>query len=208
MYAGAQAAGWRIGSRGVPGEDDRVIGEALLLCLVVMPLVGLAVDATRFGHRRKAVIWSVLAALSAASLGGLLIEDLLETELLVAVRSGHTRIVRTLVASSFRPDRFVIHRLFGCDPGPILIGARDVETARALMDAGADCNARELPSGRTALMRAASTGRSDLVRLLLERGADPMVRDASGATAVDYARRAPQKSEIEALLAGAPPPGP
>ena len=47
----------------------------------------------------------------------------------------------------------------------------DVETARRLLEAGADIDARD-QHGQTALMNAAHAGQVDLVRLLVERGAD------------------------------------
>lgn len=48
----------------------------------------------------------------------------------------------------------------------------------------------ESPNKSTPLMMAAHYGHPDLVRLLLEEGADPALRNEQGLTAVDFARRA------------------
>ena len=86
--------------------------------------------------------------------------------------------------------------------------ARAIRTMDILLDAGANVNARITDSrthtarimayvagrdqeGRTALFAAAESGRDKLVEHLLERGADPAVRDAGGKTALDVARNPP-----------------
>ncbi len=51
-----------------------------------------------------------------------------------------------------------------------------VEAAKALIDAGADVNARELRKGQTALMWAAAQSRPAMVKLLLDAGADANAR--------------------------------
>ena len=53
----------------------------------------------------------------------------------------------------------------------------DLELARLLLSADADVNARD-KSGETPLHRAAEEGRTDVVRLLPEAGADSEVADA------------------------------
>jgi len=61
-----------------------------------------------------------------------------------------------------------------------------IDTARLLLDAGADIN-RASPSGQTALHAAARLDLKDLVRFLGERGADLQAKDRSGATPLDIA---------------------
>jgi ankyrin repeat protein len=60
---------------------------------------------------------------------------------------------------------------------PLMLAAASGETAaiRALLDAGAHANAKELDRGDTALMFAAANNRLDAVKLMLQRGADPTI---------------------------------
>ncbi|MFP4906000.1 ankyrin repeat domain-containing protein, partial [Paraburkholderia sp. BR14261] len=57
------------------------------------------------------------------------------------------------------------------------------------------------PDGRTALMIAAMFNRSDIVDLLLARGANPAAHDAAGNTALDVAN-AMGAVDAATLLAG------
>jgi len=59
-------------------------------------------------------------------------------------------------------------------------------TAEALLDAGAAIDARD-GRGRTALHHAASVGYTDVVKFLVERGADLRAADADGLTPLDAA---------------------
>ena len=62
-----------------------------------------------------------------------------------------------------------------------------LETARCLLDHGADVN-RTSNSGYTALHYAAAYGRLPVVRLLRQRGADPQIKNTDGYTPADCAR--------------------
>ncbi|HTV52414.1 MAG TPA: ankyrin repeat domain-containing protein [Steroidobacteraceae bacterium] len=101
---------------------------------------------------------------------------------------------------------------------PTDIQARVIDTLDLLLAAGAHINARVTDShthtaklvayvqgrdheGQTAIFAAAEAGWDKVVKHLLDRGADPAVRDASGKLALDYARHPP------ALGPGAPPRG-
>ena len=57
-----------------------------------------------------------------------------------------------------------------------------------LLDRGAAIDAREIQTGATPLMLAASMGRAQAVSLLLARGADRSLTDKAGRTALAYAR--------------------
>jgi N-acyl-D-amino-acid deacylase len=61
---------------------------------------------------------------------------------------------------------------------------------RTLLDAGADVNARDV-RGMTPLMLAIATDRQDeaVIRMMLEHGADTQLKNNSGETASDWARR-------------------
>jgi ankyrin repeat protein len=88
------------------------------------------------------------------------------------------------------------------------IQARAINVMNLLLDAGANINARVTDSrtrtakltayiqgrdheGKTALFAAAELGWDKVVKHLLDCGADPNVRDASGKFALDYARSPP-----------------
>jgi ankyrin repeat protein len=88
----------------------------------------------------------------------------------------------------------------------LLFAARsgDVESARLLLDAGADVN-DALPNGMTALVEAAHSGNEDVGILLLEKRADPNAREV-GYTALHAAVLRSGVRLAQALLAhGADP---
>ncbi len=88
------------------------------------------------------------------------------------------------------------------------VQARVMKVVDLLLGAGANINARVTDShthtakfvayvqgrdheGQTALFAAAESGWDRVVKQLLDRGADPAVRDAAGKTALDFARTPP-----------------
>ncbi len=83
------------------------------------------------------------------------------------------------VAAKAQLNDRLLAAAFACDP----------EATKAALDAGADVNGRD-GYGRTALMLAAESlkvyKKADIVKLLLERGADPSLRDPDGWTAADH----------------------
>jgi ankyrin repeat protein len=68
----------------------------------------------------------------------------------------------------------------------VLALSKDAAVARLLIERGADVNAVQA-AGYRPLHQAAVTGREDLVRMLLDAGADKMARCDRGKTAADYA---------------------
>jgi hypothetical protein len=56
--------------------------------------------------------------------------------------------------------------------------------ARQAIQAGADANGCDEDSGNTALMKAAASGNAEVIRILLETGADPNARNKKGETAL------------------------
>lgn len=64
-----------------------------------------------------------------------------------------------------------------------------VPVIRLLLDKNAYIDAAS-PNGTTPLMMAAHYGSSDAVKLLLESGADPVLKNIQGLSALDFANRA------------------
>ena len=126
-----------------------------------------------------------------------------ETPLLLAARLGRWQHLRDLLAASADPDAP------DADGRTPLLTAIDAwpkrrDLARAvyvLMDEGADPD-RPADNGDRPLHRAALHGRADVVRALLDDGADPRPRDGENKTALDYAGRVdtPARREIAARL--------
>jgi ankyrin repeat protein len=81
------------------------------------------------------------------------------------------------------------------------------DNLKAMLDGGAKIDAQD-NEGRTALIMAASHAKYDweneksyreMIPVLLERGADPLVRDKSGKTAADHAREDGQTDVAELI---------
>ncbi len=59
----------------------------------------------------------------------------------------------------------------------------------------------ESPNGSTPLMMAAMYGTPQAVKLLVEAGADPLLKNQQGLTAIDFARRASRTEAVDLLVA-------
>ncbi|MEJ0038121.1 MAG: ankyrin repeat domain-containing protein [Gammaproteobacteria bacterium] len=101
------------------------------------------------------------------------------------------------------------------------VQARAIKVMDLLLDGGANINARVVDShtrtakliayvqgrdheGQTAIFSAAEAGWDRVVKHMIERGADPMVRDAAGKTALDFARSPPPAGPGGAQGGGGP----
>jgi len=77
---------------------------------------------------------------------------------------------------------------------------RSLPVVRLLLEHHAYIDA-ESPNGSTPLMMAAHYGSARVVRLLLEEGADPSLKNEQGLAAIDFARRAGRDDVAEAIAA-------
>jgi hypothetical protein len=103
-----------------------------------------------------------------------------------AVATGDVAYLRDLAARGTNVkarDRFFRTALIRAACG----GINSVEVVKCLIELGADIDA-QTAKRMTALMEAAMADRRDVVRVLLEHGADPTLRDKDGHTARYYAR--------------------
>jgi uncharacterized protein len=69
-----------------------------------------------------------------------------------------------------------------------------------LLDQNAYIDA-ESPNGTTPLMMAAHYGTPEAVKLLLEAGADPSLKNQLGLTAIDFANRASREDSADLIAA-------
>jgi ankyrin repeat protein len=94
--------------------------------------------------------------------------------------------------------------IFHCDPEgvsvfDIAITYDNLEMVEYLVTHGRDVNETKRKSGFTPLMAATCYGRVDIVKYLLEMGADENACDLKGFKAVDFARKMNKKSILELL---------
>jgi uncharacterized protein len=116
--------------------------------------------------------------------------------IVLAVGAGNLDIVKVLIENGARPD----DRAKKDDTSALTLAAArgELEIVAYLLDHKADI---DLPGAlrETALIKATRALHNDVVKLLLERGANADETDASGATALDIAQASGRK-DLEALF--------
>lgn len=115
-----------------------------------------------------------------------------ESPLMMAALKGHTEFVRKLIARDAavnKPGWAPLH--YAATKGDTVILAMLLEE-HAFIDA-------QSPNGTTPLMMAAHYGTEAAVHLLLEEGADPLMKNELGLTAIDFARRADRPAIAEMI---------
>ena len=107
------------------------------------------------------------------------------TPLGLAAFFGRASTVKLLLAQGADPARASNNEM-RVQPLHAAVAGRNAECVQAILDAGAEPNARQ-QVGYTPLMGAASAGREDLADLLLAHGADRSLRSEDGKTAAAVA---------------------
>ena len=145
-----------------------------------------------------------------------------ETGLGAASHMGRRDIARFLIDSGARIDVFAVFMLGELSPAKALLAAfpeihktpgphgipllshtivgkqESFDAFQLLIEAKADVNAAAW-RGITPLMQAVLAGQSDMVRALLDHGANPVAKTPAGETALDFARKK-QNTAIVAML--------
>jgi ankyrin repeat protein len=106
------------------------------------------------------------------------------TPLADASRAGDVVAIRTLIGQGADPDAIAGNNSW--TPLMHAIHTNQIKSVQALLDGGADPN-KVAGDGFTALMMAAGYGYTDIVELLLHRGANPHVAGAGGVRPIDLA---------------------
>jgi hypothetical protein len=132
---------------------------------------------------RLAVEWSTAGEADDARVAGAappVLRDTINADAEAALSEADATVVSNHLAAGLNPDSVDSN-------GDTLLNRAveggNIAVIEAVLDAGADANAPGL-GGRRPLTIAAAAGRDDMVALLVERGADPTLRDAAGRPAL------------------------
>jgi len=106
-----------------------------------------------------------------------------ESPLMMASLKGHTELVKLLIAKDADVNKT------GWTPLHYAASGAKKNTIEILLEHSAYIDA-ESPNGSTPLMMAAMYGNADCVRLLLESGADPTLKNHLGLSAAEFAKQA------------------
>ncbi len=120
-----------------------------------------------------------------------------ESPLMMAALKGKPELVRRLIergAEVNKPGWAPLHY------AATHAGENSVAVVRLLLEHHAYIDA-ESPNRSTPLMMAAHYGHPRVLRLLLEEGADPLLKNEQGLGAIDFARRADRADAAEAIAA-------
>jgi len=159
-------------------------------------------EATGSGSELDPDSYESMMALQESALGGMLqnVVQLIQagvnvnapdsagrTSLMFAAFNGHTDIVRILLdtgAETEMMDSTGRTALIYCSTGPF------PETVELLLERDAGINVADNDENFTALMYAAAEGNLEVVKILLEHGADKTMQDIDGDNAESFARQA------------------
>ena len=117
-----------------------------------------------------------------------------ESPLMIASLNGDLELVQRLVNRGAHVNKT------GWTPLHYAATNGHLPVIRFLLEKSAYIDA-EAPSGTTPLMMAAHYGTPQAVKLLLDEGADPMLKNLQGLTAIDFANRANRKESADLIAA-------
>ncbi|WP_291022806.1 ankyrin repeat domain-containing protein [Hydrogenophaga sp.] len=120
-----------------------------------------------------------------------------ESPLMMAALKGKLELVRRLIdrqAEVNKPGWAPLHY------AATHASERSLPVVRLLLEHHAFIDAQS-PNGSTPLMMAALYGHPQVVRLLLEEGADTAMKNEQGLSAIDFAHRAGRKETADAIAA-------
>ncbi len=120
-----------------------------------------------------------------------------ESPLMMAALKGKVDLVRRLIERRAEVNKPGWAPLHYATTHP---GEGSIAVVRLLLEHHAYIDA-ESPNRSTPLMMAAHYGHPRVVQLLLEEGADPLIKNEQGLSAIDFARRANRADAAEAIAA-------
>jgi uncharacterized protein len=120
-----------------------------------------------------------------------------ESPLMMAALKGHLAQARRLIARGAEVNKPGWTPLHYAATNPDLAS---LELVRLLLDNHAYIDA-ESPNRSTPLMMAAHYGHLSVLKVLLEAGADPLLKNEQGLTAIDFARRAGRADAVATISA-------
>ncbi|MGE0498546.1 MAG: ankyrin repeat domain-containing protein [Ramlibacter sp.] len=115
-----------------------------------------------------------------------------ESPLMMASLKGHLELVKQLIARDADVNKP------GWAPLHYAATRSQLEIMNLLLEHNAYIDA-ESPNGTTPLMMAAHYGSVSAVKLLLEAGADPLLKNQAGLTAIDFAQSAHRKDAADLI---------
>ena len=117
-----------------------------------------------------------------------------ESALMLAALKGNVELCKKLIAKDADVNKP------GWAPLHYAATSAHLDVMKLLLENAAYIDASS-PNGSTPLMMAAMYGNAYAVKLLLDAGADPTIKNSLGLTAIDFAQKADRKDSVELIAA-------